>query len=730
MADLDFMKGIIAQPQKKQADNSLSFMQGVISAPASQPVAQPTVSPMPSQPAPPAPLTPEWDSYYNTQSEPGLLDKANKFVNKAADQLLPMREIEETKRNLRRNFILPISVALEDAAEYVGLENDHRAQAELKRVNEQIKKQAVEISSARINSLRNDLKGLQPNSPEVVALTAKIKQLESGEGFTAADAQGFIAELGLPALKTKKAIAGVEAALNTVRGIANRGETGSGKELALDAAIGAGSAIAGKLLWDKSAQIIKDKFGSNVLSTVQKFAERKGINKDELELWLKGVPKEKQAYVLANRLGEAAEGIMKKAALNSDDAATEMLRRSQQRVKNIEAKADIGKAEEHMAVVTKNYQDMLAKVDGLDIGLDTKGLFEGIRLSKVEGWQSNPVMNKLITLKDRVDADPVMNLSEAMTLKQSLNALAGKALPDERALLTKVRNRLDEVIDRPGNLPEEVSAMIKQANKDYNIASQNRDLASIVDKSKDGKGIINYKTLETKIREEGLDTYEAKAVTNMLKEYEKKFSNDYKVFIPTAGTNPSNGWWGLMSAAIGMAKSTFYRIGESGNNIAMQKLITKDLKNSKTPYHFAATVATNHRLPNEVRSQFLEMLQAVNKADITAYDMNMLKQIEPTLAKGARALDLQVRRAEIAVDRRTSALKDIQAKAAVLRQHSGNEKALEDKIAIAKKELGLAKAKYDTVKNEFDKLNVTVDNIKGFNNRPAADDLPEVYKQY
>ena len=111
MADLDFMKGIIAQPQKKQADNSLSFMQGVISAPASQP-AQPTVSPVLNQPAPPAPLTPEWDSYYNTKPEPGILDKANKFINKAADQLLPMREIEETKRNLRRNFILPISVAL------------------------------------------------------------------------------------------------------------------------------------------------------------------------------------------------------------------------------------------------------------------------------------------------------------------------------------------------------------------------------------------------------------------------------------------------------------------------------------------------------------------------------------------------------------------------------------------------------------------------------------------
>lgn len=653
---------------------------------------------------PPSPEVANWEDYLKPKEseDDGVLatigkgaSKANKFVNEAWNQTLgPL--VDPTAQGFRKNFILPAEVAIEDAAEALGIKNDHLAKAELKRVTEQLR---------------------------------KWEHAKEGD-FTATDLQGFLFELGLPALKSKKAIAAVEAGLNTLRGISNRGDTTSATSVGFDAGIGAIGGVLGKVGYDKFSNYIKDRWGNEVLSAVQTFAQRKGLSEEVLQKWLEGVPKEQQALTLANRLGEIAHGIMHEASRRSDDASAELLKRVQQRVANVEKVANVGTATEHMNVAKNNYANMIDAVRQANIGINLQGLFKDIHLEKIDGWKNNPITSRLINFEERLAKEPVVNLSEALTLKQDINALAGRALPSEQAVLTWLNKELDKAIEMPGNLPQEFSTLIKTANKDYNKAAQNVELANMIENAKNIHGQIDYGKLAKAIEDKGLTSYEAGATRGILREYEKKFGNDSTFLEKAKGTSPETSALGVLGYLIRVLKPIVYRWGEGGNDLAMQRLILKDLKSSKTPFHMAATVATNQKLPSQVRQEFIQVLQEAKAADLTNYDIKILKGVEPKLVKQTRELNLKVRGAELTVDKKAKAVSSLQERIAKIQKTGGDASNLQANLKIANKELGLAKAKYDNLKTEFDELGTAIENIKGFDKTPKADDLPLVYKKY
>lgn len=706
MSDLSFLDSQVgaiapteAKPKVKQ--NDLSFLDSVIQSKPMQEPAQPIAQQVFK--APPAPVVTgeakqssakTMPTFWDVISNPGktLVDGAIESAKMLAEP------VGLTFKGINKNFVLPLLTVIEDAADAVGIKNDHKAKAELKRLNKELEE------------------------------FYKKNGYKDGE-ITPTDVQSFALETLMPTLKTKTAIVALEAGLNTLRGVSARGETGTAKDLATDASVGAIAGVVGKTVFDKAASIIKDKWGDGVLSVVQQFGERKGLTNEEVSKMLEGVPKDKQALVLANMLGEAAHGVMKQSVNSSDDAAFEMLKRVRARVHNLDTAADVENASKYMSVAKQNYGDMVEKLKDLNIGVNTGDAFKGIDLYKVEGWKTSAVYQDLEKLKNRIDKDPIMSVPEVLAMKQRVNDMAETAVGGDRAILAKLNHSIDSLLENADNLPSEVSTIIKAANVDYRKAAQNLDLADTVTKAKDEKGVINYDALAKKLEEKGFDTNEAKVTSELLNEYNKKFGNDYRVFNPAKGTNPDNGWLGFISAVFGYAKSHLYRFGEGGNNIAMQKLILKDLKNSKTPFTMASKISANPNVSDEIRNNFISMLKDIDKADLTSYDINALKKVTTDLSKTARQLDLKIRGAEIAINKKQARYDLLAAKVSQLEKIGSQDLAIwQNKMQVAKKELSVAQGKYNELKTQFDDLGVAIENIESFKAQPAATTKPAVTK--
>lgn len=712
MPDLSFLDkqiGVTAptdtKPKVKQS--GLGFLDNMIQPKTVQAESQPTQASAPiaqqTFEAPPAPVVTGEDGWKTAKSDPTFWDivknPGKALIDGAVESAKMLKEpLETTAKGINKNFILPVLTVIEDAGDAIGIKNDHKAKAELKYINKELEEYY------------------------------KKNGYKKGD-ITPTDVQSFALETLMPALKTKTAVAALEAGLNTIRGVSERGETGTAKDLATDAGVGAIAGAVGKAVFDKAASIIKDKWGDGVLSVVQKFGERKGLTNEEISKMLDGVPKDKQALALANMLGEAAHGVMKQAVNSSDDAAFEMLKRVRARVHNLDAAADVENASKYMSVAKQNYGDMVEKLKDLDIGVNTGDAFKGIDLHKVEGWKASAVYQDLEKLKNRIDKDPIMSVPEVLAMKQRVNDMAETAVGGDRAILAKLNHSIDNLLENSDNLPGEVSSVIKAANTDYRKAAQNLDLADTVTKAKDEKGVINYDVLAKKLEEKGFDTKEAKATSELLDEYNKKFGNDYRVFNPAKGTNPDTGWLGFISAVLGYAKSHLYRIGEGGNNIAMQKLILKDLKDSKTPFTMANKIISNPNVSDDIRNNFIGMLKDIDKADLTSYDINALKGVTTDLSKTARQLDLKVRGAEVTINKKKANYDLLSAKVSQLEKtNSQNLANWQNKLQVAKKELSIAQGKYNELKTQFDDLGVAIENIEGFKAQPAATTRPAVTK--
>ncbi len=353
---------------------------------------------------------------------------------------------------------------------------------------------------------------------------------------------------------------------------------------------------------------------TTIKSAVKEYAKRKGITDTELKDMLSGIPIEKQAETVANYTKESGTGLFRQVLKESDDRITEFHRRAQRRVKDIEKVAGTGNVKELDDVASKNFGEMVEEVRNMNVMVDTKNALNGIDTSTILGGKDDAAKNMLESMDEILTANQNQNLSDLLLIREELNAALRTAKGTSKHILGKAKSNLDGLIKQ--GTPSEINKLVKTTVSDYANAKQNLKMSEIIESSKNIDGIINYKTLGDKLAKEGdIDTYQSKAVVNILEQFDKKFNNDYRVLGGTSGDDTKEGLLGLHSEIISPLKSLFIRWGEYGNNIAMQKLIAKSLDSSKTPYSFASKIRGDKTVPREIREIFNENMKASRKAN-------------------------------------------------------------------------------------------------------------------
>ena len=290
----------------------------------------------------------------------------------------------------------------------------------------------------------------------------------------------------------------------------------------------------------------------------------------------------------------------------------------------------------------------------MDLLVDSKDILRGIDTATILGGKDDTAKNMINSMDEIFKAKPNQNLSDLLLMREELNSVLRTAKGTSKYILGTAKTNLDNIIKE--GTPKEIDKLVKTTVSDYANAKQNLKMADMIESSKNMDGIINYKALRDKLVEEGdINTYQSKAVVNILEQFDKKFNNDYRVLGGTKGDDTKEGLLGLHSEIVSPLKALFIRWGEYGNNIAMQKLIAKSLDTSKTPYSFASKIREDKTVPREIREIFNENMKAAKNAasevDRPIIDIAIDKGIDKGIERGLRKSERTLAEKSLAIDR-------------------------------------------------------------------------------
>lgn len=553
-----------------------------------------------------------WDAYYarkknsepESKEEEGVLNflaKHSKKVLKAAEEAVmdvvsgnAIAQQAQTALDLFNAKVgYPLAIMFENFANDLGLTDSHFYEKDLENVMKRLHKVDKSLGVVANNGYFN--------------VNTK----------TAMDA----IDLVIPVMKSKAAVAAVEGFSNMLRGITNRADYNSRQEdetkkkpvyttgdLALDAAEGAVIGVAAA----KVADMLGMRGHPDIDPKVLKFFIRKGYTEQQARSAMHGIPYESQAYNAAMMTEEAGQGVLVRAMNQSDDMANKGLLKAKHRAQDVYKVADAENVEAMEQVAKDNFSRMKETVKDKNIPVDTTDIFKGIDIQTTDIQLLSNVEKQLLGFKQRLANDSSRNLDEVLTFRETLNKLNDTATPYEKKLIKQVKTNLDDVVDK---LDDDVYGLVKQANNDYRVAMQNKELVTAVKNATNEHGVIDYKKLKTTIEESGISTEQAKATTELLESYVKKFGND-KVFVPQTGSKN----WRSITSLLGAISSEIQRLvikwGEFGNNVAMQERIIKYLKSSDTPAVTSSKIVTDYKMPSQVLEEFNNTLEkAVTKLD-------------------------------------------------------------------------------------------------------------------
>ena len=553
-----------------------------------------------------------WDAYYarkknsepESKEEEGALNfiaKHSKKVLKAAEEAVMdvvsgnalAGQVQTALDLVNAKVAYPLAIMFEDFAKSVGLTDSDFYKKDLENVMKRLDKVDKSLGVVGHN---------------------KYFEVNTKTALNAVD-------LLVPVMKSKAAAAAVEGFSNILRGITDRAgenakQTDETKkkdilttgDVAKDAAIGAVMGVA--------ASKIGDWLGAHghpdIDPKVLKFFIRKGYTEQQARSAMSGIPYESQAYRAAMMTEEAGQGVLGRAMAQSDDMANKGLLKAKHRAQDVYKVADTENVEAMEQVAKDNFSRMKETVKDKNIPVDTTDIFKGIDIQTTDIQLLSNVEKQLLSFKQRLANDSSRNLDEVLTFRETLNKLNDTATPYEKKLIKQVKTNLDDVVDK---LDDDVYGLVKQANNDYRVAMQNKELATAVKNATNEHGIIDYKKLKTTIEESGISTEQAKATTELLESYAKKFGND-KVFVPQTGSKNWRSVMSLLGAISSEAQRRVIKWGEFGNNVAMQEMIIKYLKSSDTPAVTSSKIVTDYKMPSQVLEEFNNTLEkAVTKLD-------------------------------------------------------------------------------------------------------------------
>lgn len=378
-----------------------------------------------------------------------------------------------------------------------------------------------------------------------------------------------------------KSLAKVAATEGAIEGTISKGTGETNEEAAGRAALAAGAtAVIGKV-----AQKVMQVVGPLSKEAINMINKSPNLNEGMMIEKLKGIPKEDQAYAIANMIEDDYVNFTIKSVAGS---ATDKLKLKQQ----LGGRTDIvlntiGDAEKQVAKAKADYGSM---IDMVSEGNQMKYGFNNM-LPKIEDLikRYDKTPNKSLSIVNNMKADleagnGMMDVRTALQFRQDLNYLLNKAKRyEEKAGLNTIKEGVDRFLSK--NLDADKLKIVDESISKYSQAMNNSDFIELMDKFTK-KTATDWKGLKKALKKEKLSSPEVNNAVNIVEEFSKKFSNDpqlRKGISPKGQAEDPGGMLGLMSYAINKTRDTLIPFGSRARELDIQRSILGSIRRAKNP---------------------------------------------------------------------------------------------------------------------------------------------------
>lgn len=331
---------------------------------------------------------------------------------------------------------------------------------------------------------------------------------------------------------------------------------------------------------------------------------------DEIISLVKSIPKDQQAYALAN-MAEGKMGFdnIKKAITNaSNDTKLEaILNNTLTDRRQIVTAVTAGNADVGAAQV--KWTEMLDKVNEVSPSqFSTKSLQNSLDyVSNIYGLEGTSKASQIVRQIKADTAEPALSASQALNVRKGINELIRKAPQGSREIteLQKIKTSLDNFIET--TLPPEVNQLVKDTTAEYSRVINNRKFTDIINKNT-SQGIgVDWSKVIKDAKKEQLHSEEVTIATNIAKAFESKFKYDKQLSSVAAPKGVDEASGGLMffltqvSNKVRDIASPLYNRTRY-ENLKIQKEIVKAIEQKGTSFTETLTgLAKNKNIPEEYR---------------------------------------------------------------------------------------------------------------------------------
>ena len=370
-------------------------------------------------------------------------------------------------------------------------------------------------------------------------------------------------------------------------------------------------------------------------SAADLMAKKIGVSRNELLDIIKDIPREDQVKYLAMMGGQSSEGVLKQSVRDSDALRTKLAKEIDSRTKAIDEASGAGDIIEIEKNASEMYTTMRNTLNESGLDIDLTSLTNGVDEMKTLTVNGDVLGNKIRQISNELQENPIYKIGDAIDLRESINEVLRTAKGKTKAKANQLKDNLDSIIKR--NVPEEYSSFVSESVDVYRNMKNQKELVNILGKSGIRKttgggkyelSSINYSKAKKKIIDAGLDSPETMQTLDILDVFSKKFNNDFSIFGATKskGVNPEEGMLTVWSELVGQLKSTFWRFGEYGENVKLQKAISASIDKANTPVDFATKLIRSKDVPNQIKDKLRDNLS--NISSLSKADLNRIKTIE------------------------------------------------------------------------------------------------------
>ena len=338
--------------------------------------------------------------------------------------------------------------------------------------------------------------------------------------------------------------------------------------------------------------------------------EEAAAKTDEIISLVKSIPKDQQAYALAN-MAEGKMGFdnIRKAITNaSNDTKLEaILNNTLTDRKQIVTAITSGNADVGAAQV--KWTEMLDKVNEVSPGqFSTNSLQNSLDyVSNIYGLEGTSKASQIVRQIKADTSEPALSASQALNVRKGINELIRKSPQGSREIteLQKIKASLDNFIET--TLPPEVNQLVKDTTAEYSRVINNKKFTDIINKNT-SQGIgVDWSKVIKDAKKEQLHSEEVTIATNIAKAFESKFKYDKQLSAVAAPRGVDEAAGGLMffltqvSNKVRDVASPLYNRTRY-ENLRIQKEIVKTIEQKGTSFTETLTgLAKNKNIPEEFR---------------------------------------------------------------------------------------------------------------------------------